>query len=127
MRPATGHRPLATGHRARGPHHRGARTGGEVNPGHNQRDRQLVRRPLHRTRPPGTPLARHAGAAPRHTAAHLPAALEHEPARPQRRDTGKRVAAEFIVAVAAGLAADLLFMPAFLLTAAAAWMPAAPF
>ncbi|WP_437080842.1 M48 family metalloprotease [Streptomyces sp. enrichment culture] len=58
---------------------------------------------------------------PRHTA-HLPAVLEHELAHLQRRDTGKRIAAESIAMAAVGLAAGLLSLPAFLLTAVAAWM-----
>ncbi|MEU9984840.1 hypothetical protein [Streptomyces sp. NPDC050856] len=54
---------------------------------------------------------------PRHTT-HLPAVLEHELAHLQRRDTGKRIAAESIAVTTAGL----LSLPACLLTAAAAWL-----
>lgn len=57
---------------------------------------------------------------PRHTH-HLPAVLEHELAHLQRRDTGKRIAAESAAVAVVGLAAGLLSLPAFALTAAAAW------
>ncbi|WP_167546262.1 M48 family metalloprotease [Streptomyces zinciresistens] len=58
---------------------------------------------------------------PRHTA-HLPAVLEHELAHLQRRDTGKRLAAESLAVAVVGLLAGLLSLPAFLLAATAAWM-----
>ncbi|MEU0213929.1 M48 family metalloprotease [Streptomyces sp. NPDC006265] len=58
---------------------------------------------------------------PRHTA-HLPAVLEHELAHLQRRDTGKRIAAESILVATVALAAGLLPLPGFVVTAAAAWM-----
>ncbi|MCL3999133.1 M48 family metalloprotease, partial [Streptomyces lavenduligriseus] len=58
---------------------------------------------------------------PRHTP-HPPAVLEHELAHLQRRDTGKRIAAESLAVTTASLAAGLLSLPAFILTAAAAWM-----
>ncbi|MGD1220486.1 M48 family metalloprotease [Streptomyces krungchingensis] len=58
---------------------------------------------------------------PRHTA-HLPAVLEHELAHLSRRDTGKRIAVEAVAVATAGLAAGLLPLPAFILTAAAVWV-----
>ncbi|MEU0665230.1 M48 family metalloprotease [Streptomyces lavendulocolor] len=58
---------------------------------------------------------------PRHTA-HLPAVLEHELAHLQRRDTGKRIVVESVAVATTGLAAGLLSLPAFILTAAAVWV-----
>ncbi|MFE0775412.1 M48 family metalloprotease [Streptomyces sp. NPDC058861] len=58
---------------------------------------------------------------PRHTA-HLPAVLEHELAHLQRRDTGKRIAAESTLMATVALAAGLLPLSDFVLTATAAWM-----
>ncbi|MFI6112926.1 M48 family metalloprotease [Kitasatospora sp. NPDC051164] len=55
---------------------------------------------------------------PRHTH-HLPAVLEHELAHLQRRDTGKRIAAESAAVAAVALAAGLLPLPAFALATAA--------
>jgi hypothetical protein len=58
---------------------------------------------------------------PRHTH-HLPAVLEHELGHLRRRDTRKRLVAETIAVEAAALAAGLLSLPAFALTAWTAWL-----
>ncbi|MEU3907973.1 hypothetical protein AB0F20_29885 [Streptomyces goshikiensis] len=55
-----------------------------------------------------------------HTA-HLAAVLEHELAHLQRRDTGKRIAAESAAIAAVALAAGLMPVPAFVLTGLFFW------